>query len=309
MKAKFVFEALENQKNVLEQLIIDNTKTKNTRAKLLDYLERINSFSEENQTIDRKELTKIVNEFGSFVGGLISGGYHDPRQDEYRKALDVLAEEYGYRNSYAATSDNKTNLEDKALFQQFNFFSVYGLSDLVRKQKFIETHEMSDSFRAFISKYYPNLQEWSELGEKLEEIRKILNPTAEERKKKQLEEIKGKVNPEIKSAIDEIAEDFRKVIEKNEYDWYIRRINLFNEKYPNGANENMKLYLLKRKFDGFDHWDVTMGLVVAADNENEAWEIGVGINFNIDRQELEITELGEANSNISKGVILEDYKS
>ena len=71
----------------------------------------------------------------------------------------------------------------------------------------------------------------------------------------------------------------------------------------------MKLYLLKRKFDGFDHWDVTMGLVVAADNENEAWEIGVGINFNIDRQELEITELGEANSNISKGVILEDYKS
>jgi hypothetical protein len=71
----------------------------------------------------------------------------------------------------------------------------------------------------------------------------------------------------------------------------------------------MKLFLLKRKFDGFDHWDVTMGLVVAADNENDAWEVNGAINFNLDRQEVEITELGGANPNIERGIILEDYKS
>lgn len=242
MKAKFVYEALEESKsNILEQLIIDNTKTKNTRAKLLDYLERIKSFSLEKQNIEKKELTKMVNELGDLVGSIItSGGYHSPRQEEYRKDLDVIAQEYGYRSSYEAGSSNKTNPEHKELFLHFNFLSVYGLSDMVRKQRFIESHKLSQSFEELVEKYFPNLKEWADLGDKLEEIRKILNPTAEERKKKELEQIKGKVNPEIKSAIDEIAEDFRKIIEKNEFDLFMRRVKLFQEKYPQGANDNAR---------------------------------------------------------------------
>lgn len=71
----------------------------------------------------------------------------------------------------------------------------------------------------------------------------------------------------------------------------------------------MNLYLLKRKEDGFDHWDITAGLVVAAENEQDAWESDGGINFDLPREQVDITLLGVANSNIQKGVILEDYKS
>jgi hypothetical protein len=240
MKAKFVFESLQESSTVLDQLISDNTKTKNTRAKLLDYLNKALSFTEENQTIEKKELTKIVNDFGSLVASIFSSGYHDPKHEEYREELDKIAQNYGYRDTYDATSGNKTNEEDKRLFQEFNFLSVYGLSDLVRKQKFIDSHDLNKDFQNLVSKYYPNIKDWCELGEKIEEIRKILNPTAEERKKKELQAIKGKVNPEIKSAIDEIAEDFRKIIEKNEYEWYMRKVNSFKEKFPNGVDDSVR---------------------------------------------------------------------
>lgn len=82
-----------------------------------------------------------------------------------------------------------------------------------------------------IDKYLSDLHYWVDLHDRIEFVRKILNPTAEERKKKELQQIKGEVNPKIREAIDKIAKNFRKVIEENEYSWYKKTVEYYIEKY------------------------------------------------------------------------------
>ncbi len=73
----------------------------------------------------------------------------------------------------------------------------------------------------------------------------------------------------------------------------------------------MKLYLLTRKNVPESIWDKMLGYVIAANDEKEAFELSNSTVYDwvetID--EVDILELGEANTNIEKGIILEDYCS
>lgn len=73
----------------------------------------------------------------------------------------------------------------------------------------------------------------------------------------------------------------------------------------------MKLYLLTRNDSTLHRYDITLGYVIAAENEKEAIEISnVGAYDWVDDEKMiDIQEIGEANSDIEKGIILEDYRA
>lgn len=202
-----------NTRTVIEKIITATARTAVTRTKLFEYTSSIFNFSDDNHTIQKKGLTKIMNDFSSLAGrAIMLDGYHSSSKENYREEISRFPEA-----------------------RELQFFTVYGLIDLWRKQKYIETYADSNLLQ-IINKYYPNLKEWSDLYERLEMIRKVLNPSAEERKAKELLEIKGRVNPEIKKAIDKIAEEFRQVIELNEYNHLKSMVAKFQEMYPSGIN-------------------------------------------------------------------------
>jgi hypothetical protein len=235
MRAKLVFEAdnQDNSRNMLNQLIEDNVRTKNTRAKLTSYLDKIYSFDENNPNIDKKELTKIQNDFFGYLFRSMFGMRET--QEQYREDFEDLVKEAGYKDSWDATNVKK----DKD-FQAIQFYAIYSFSDIIRKYNHIQNLKKTSLLEKFLEKWYPNLEELNELAQKIEEIRKVVQPTPQEKKDREVRVIKGRINPEIQNAIDEIAENFRKVIEENEYERFIRYIESFKQKFPNGANDNDK---------------------------------------------------------------------
>lgn len=228
MRAKFVNESLEEKssKDMLIDIIRNSVRTRAKQAKLIDYVERVYNFDPENPAIDKKEITRITNE----IDGSVLRSYYGGREkwDEYKIAFNELCKELGYPDSYDAT---KSNEDLRAI--QFN--SVYGLSDAVHKSRAIEA-QTDPKMIAFSKKYFPNIEVFADFTKKLSEIQKIVAPSAKEKREQELKIIKGSVNPEIKTAIDEIAEDFRKVIEEKEYNNYIRIAEMFKEKFPNGIS-------------------------------------------------------------------------
>lgn len=228
MRAKFVNESLEetSNKDKLIDLIKSNVRTRTKQAKLIDYVERVYNFDPENPSISKKEITQIGNE----IYGSVLRSYYDSKEnrDEFRLAFDELCKELGYKHSYEAT---ETNPELRAI--QFN--SVYGLSDAVHTTNSIKTLT-NPKIKAFTDKYFPNIEVFADFAHKLSAIQQIVAPSAKEKREQELKAIKGKVNPEIKTAIDEIAEDFRKVIEEKEYAYYLKVAKLFNEKFPDGIS-------------------------------------------------------------------------
>ena len=70
----------------------------------------------------------------------------------------------------------------------------------------------------------------------------------------------------------------------------------------------MKIYLLNRKDWGNKLWDVTIAIVIAAENEKEAIDISYQ-EWVIDESEIVIKELGVANPDVEKGIIIRDYVS
>jgi len=89
----------------------------------------------------------------------------------------------------------------------------------------------------FITDYYPNLYKWASLYDKIEEIRTILNPSKEQREAKKLQEIKGVVDPRIKNSIDEIAENFRQVIEEQQNVYYLKCVKDLQKYFVDGHFE------------------------------------------------------------------------
>lgn len=73
----------------------------------------------------------------------------------------------------------------------------------------------------------------------------------------------------------------------------------------------MKLYLLTRNDPTLHSYDIALGYVIAAKNEKEAIELSaVGSYDWVDDEKLiDIQELGKANSDIEKGIILKDYRA
>jgi len=226
MKAKTVSDSLGNK---IEDILKEKVRQKNTLAKLLDYVERINEFSEDNQTIDKKELTRIMNDFAGTLRSKIF-----PTTDggkEYSKDEEALAKKAGYPDTYTATSIAKD-----PFFKIIQFGSVYDLYDVLRKFEGLQIAKGAAK-TAFMNKWFPNLKVWADFANKVDEVKQILLPTKEQKQAQQLKKIKGAVNPEIKKAIDEIAESFRQYIEDKEYQWALDIRESFNKHYPNGANE------------------------------------------------------------------------
>ena len=241
---------------ILKDIITNQVRTSKTREKLFYYIELIYAFTEELKSIDKKELTKITNDLDNIVREY----YHKINSTFSRKTeLDALAVKQGYRDCYDATSKHKD-----PIFQVIQFGTVYGIHEVKRIYKAKHAAFDNAELYFFIDTYYPNIESWNNLAEKLDEIKIILNPTKEQREAKKLQKIKGKVNPEIKAAIDEIAEDFRQVIEKNEYIWYLKQFLGFTAEFPKGIEydalnskrhhyirQNIGRFLTKARHDTF----------------------------------------------------------
>jgi len=232
MKAKFVFESIQNDKSLeaLKNIIDKIAKTKNSRAKLHDHIDSIYNFNEDEPNLTKKDLTKIGNDFD----GLILRPLYGMREagEEYRKDLEEIAKEAGYRNMWEATQE-----KDNKIFQNIQFLSVYSLDGAANRYKAIK--QLQDAYdtpkvKKLIKKWYSDLKELAMFAQKFEKVRQILNPTPKEKKARELKRIKGRVNPEIKKAIDEIAEGFRITIEENEFNHLTRVAEQFKLTYEKG---------------------------------------------------------------------------
>lgn len=90
----------------------------------------------------------------------------------------------------------------------------------------------------YLEKHYNKEQLWFFLALKFKMIDRMLNPTKEEREAKRLEQIKGKVDKRIGDIIDNIAENFRLIIEAREYEYFIKICGEFTEKWHVGCSRN-----------------------------------------------------------------------
>lgn len=188
-------------------------KQSRIKEKYIDYLDTLDSFSEENQNITKKELTVIKNSFdklfSQYYGGLKHANDKEERENFYNK-LGVKSWEYE---------------------GPLRLVSVYGIIDAQRNIDKFNEFKLKPIEKEYIEKWYPNLEYWASLWKKTEEIRSILNPTKEEKERKEIQVIKGKLNPKIRKAIDEIAEDFRKVIEETELNYFTKTVERYIKKY------------------------------------------------------------------------------
>jgi len=212
-------------------------RMKRIREKYIDQLNMLEEFTEDNQTIEKKELTKIKNGLDKLYGIYYGGdkAFHDKRKSDLEQiATNKGVSKHSYHNPDPAI---------KTLGNMFN----YGMSDAKRNLDNLNKVKFSKEEQKFVDKYYSNFDKWIELYNKIEEVRTVLNPTAKERKARELKEIKGKLNPKIKKVIDEIAENFRKVIEKNELNGYERALKRFREKYGDSISYKLTEYHNRRK--------------------------------------------------------------
>ena len=212
---------------------INNTKdlvrSKKTKEKLVNYLNKINDFTEQNQTISKKELTQVENAFNKLCVtyyGLLKG--NDLNGESKYNILDNLSQKRGFRNFFDA-KESPVNL-----LSNLNV----GLSSIKYNLKKIDGIEFNSFEQDFLDKYYPNMLNWLELYNTIEEIRSIHNPTKEEKIARKLKEIKGRVNQNLRKSIEKIGEDFRIKIEKDFLKYFENRIKYFNKKYPNGLPYN-----------------------------------------------------------------------
>lgn len=230
-----LFESVNNDKNWIINILSDKSivRTKNTKEKLEGYLEKLYSFSEENQNIDKKELTKIYNDFDNVFSTYYS---QFGSKEEQRKELENFANKRGYNSLYkAAYEGDKSDPIIKVLAN----INTYSLVDSKRNLTRINNikDQISEDELAFIEKYYPNFDKWASLYDKTEEIRTILNPTKEQREAKKLQEIKGSVDPKIKDSIDKIAENFRVVVEEQQNAYYLKCVENLQKYFVDGHLE------------------------------------------------------------------------
>jgi hypothetical protein len=164
------------------------------------------------------------------------------RKIAYNTALEEIAKNSGYSSTYTASQKHRNSF-----FRIFLFSSVQGFIDAKRKYLAIDDSYSHDE-KSFITKFFPYLKVWSDLADIFKKAEDIVSPSKEKRIEKELQQIKGKINPEIKTAIDEIAENFRIVIEEKELNYFTRYINEFKEKYPNGMTSSEFYYERKNDF-------------------------------------------------------------
>ncbi len=200
-------------------------KMKRTREKYIDQINRLNEFVEDNQTIEKKELTQIKNGLDKLCATYFNEDLNNGKEELF-KNLGIQSYEYN---------------------GPFGFFHLYGLKDAKRYQDKFDSSELKPEEKEFIEKYFKGLEYWVDLHNRIEEIRRILNPTAKERKIKELKEIKGRLNPKIKKAIDEIAENFRQVIENNELVGYERSLEQFREEHGDSVSYKETTNIVNRR--------------------------------------------------------------
>ncbi len=227
----FLIDLIENRKGFV--------RLKRMREKYIDYIIRLEDFTIDNLTIEKKELTQIKNSldklYGSYYGG--DKDFHTKRKNE----LEQLAKDKGVSHYfYGSVGDPAIDV--------LSMMNNYSMSNAKRNLEKNLTVDFNIEERLYVDKYYSNFDKWAELNDKIEEIRKILNPTAKERKLKELKEIKGKLNPAIKTVIDDIAENFRQVIEKNELGGYEKSLEQFRTKHGDSISYEETTKIINRRY-------------------------------------------------------------
>lgn len=211
-------------------------RTKTTKEKSINYLERIDNFSFNinDQSINKKELTKIKNDLDK----ICSLYYSLFNMDDKEQSNDIQ-KLYNKRNLKEFYGD-----DDDINYQtvrKLQFISTYAMSSITYSLNAMKKFNFNELEKDFIEKYYPNMDKWDELNKKIIELNSFFNPTKEEKEKRKLKEIKGKINPKLKVKIDKIAEDFRQIIEKNEYDYLIKLSNRFRLTFGESVSRSKKL--------------------------------------------------------------------
>lgn len=218
----------KDAKDFLIDLIINRkgyVRVKKTKEKYVSFLKKLYEFSEENQVIQKKELTIIKNAIDKLCGIYYNSSKNESKID-FEKIL------------------KKLNIQSWDYKGPLRMIHVYTIHDTKRIKEKVENSELIPEEREYYEKYFGNLDYWIEILDRIEYVRKVLNPTAKERKEKALKTIKGKVNPKIANAIDEIAENFRKSIEKTQLKNYTNSLEKFRER--NGDNVSHDIYSNKK---------------------------------------------------------------
>jgi hypothetical protein len=226
---KKILESYSNDNIIIKDFVLSLIKSKPSKAKFENYFNILDNFSEDNLLIDKKGLTKLVNDFNNAFSTYY-GTYSDKKEVK-NDELEIFAKKRGYNSLYKAAYDTQ---KDEVLSKLANLLT-YSLVDSKRNIDKINSikDNLTDEEKIWIEKYYPNLEYWKFIYDRIEEIRTILNPTKEQKEKKKLEVIKGRVNPKIKEAIDKIAEDFRVIIENKEYKSYTNLVEKLKKEHNN----------------------------------------------------------------------------
>lgn len=235
-------------------------RSNKTKDKFREYLKQINDFSIDNQSIDKKTLTKIRNDFNELCSYYYSNilnevvsvpdefnperTYNSTKSKEELKDLIKLR---GYKDRFHLKQDD-SNTELIKLYDFMQLVHVYGLYDTGRVIKEYNKFKsiMNQDEVNWFNKYYQNLSIWYNLFQKMEQIENILKPNKEQKIKNEIKKvaISGKINDNLKDAVDKIAEDFRVIIEENEYKHYISITNTIVENNTKiiDSNNFWKLY-------------------------------------------------------------------
>jgi len=209
---------------------LKNIVSTNSRKpqQLISYIEQVESFDITNPSLTTKDLTIITNSFDKILGNY----YKRPEDDVIRE----LAKERGFVFSYGGGTGDLMKYS-AAGYSPFAFPTIYGLSTAYQFIERINKLSLNDKEKDFLNTYRPNLQLFADFYSKLEEIRSELKPSMQKRREKQVQQIKGSINPELKNIIDKIGEDFKKVLYENFYNKFTRIVGEFKQKFPTGANE------------------------------------------------------------------------
>lgn len=218
-------------------------RSNTTREKYIGYLKML----DDSASIDKKMLTKITNDFSTlcanYYGNLdeiithtVTFGRNYTEQVTEKKSraeLRNLITQRGYTIEY----DIK---EADPYYNCYHFLKILHIYDIYDPARIIIAiekykHIMNQAELDWFNQYYQNLDKWVDLLNKLKVIERLLKPTKEEKSQKKLDEIKKTyINPQIREAVDQISENFRIVIEKNEYDYYLSVASVVATKYPDG---------------------------------------------------------------------------
>jgi hypothetical protein len=220
---------IKNQFNWIRNVVLNDKKyvrTKNTKGKLEKYLDDILNYTPENPTLDKKSITKIINDFSK-----VFGTYYSLNRDERKLDLEKIQKDRGMEYLFSAKEKSDDYKVCQTLKLGVNFYSLLDAQRNIDKFNDIE-HLLNKNENDFVEKYFSNMDKWATLYNSIKSIEDNLKSTQLKKKEEEkIKEIKGKVHPLMRDAINEIKEEFRITIEKNQLEFFNNRMLRLADKY------------------------------------------------------------------------------